>query len=87
MLARRLITGLLVGGLIAACAREWKNIRQVQHQARDLLYPGDPAEMAEVINELRRHSDDESQALARQLEERLKIKDRRLWRRISRHSS
>ncbi len=87
MLARRLITGLVVGGLIVACAREWNNIRQVQRKARDLLYPGNPTEMAEVINELRRHGNDESQALARQLEERLKIKDRRVWRRVSRRSS
>jgi hypothetical protein len=87
MLARRLITALLVGGMIAACAREWKNIRQVQRKARDLLYPGSPTEMAEVLRELRSHNDDESQSLARQLEERLKIKDRRVWRRVSRHSS
>ena len=86
MLARRLITALVVGGLIAACAREWNNIRQVQRKARELLYPGNPTEIAEVLNELRRHSDDESQALARQLEERLKIKDRRVWRRVSRRS-
>ena len=87
MLARRLITALLVGGMIAACAREWKNIRQVQRKARDILYPGSPAEMAEVISELRRHNDEESQVLARQLEELVKVKERRVWRRVSRRSS
>jgi len=87
MLARRLITALLVGGMIAACAREWKNIGQVQRKARDLLYPGSSTEMANVLCQLRRHSDDESQALARQLEERLKIKDRRAWRGVTRRSS
>lgn len=85
MLAQRWITGLLVGGMIAACAWELRNIRRVQRRARDLLYPGSPIEMAGVIRELRRHSDDESRALAKQLEERLK--DRRVWRGISRHCS
>ena len=82
-MARRLITGLVVGGLIGACAREWKNIHQVQRRARDLLYPEDSSEMAEVLNEIRRYRDDESQALAKQLEERLKRKDRCVWRRVS----
>jgi hypothetical protein len=87
MMASRLITTLLAGGLIAACAWEWKNIRQVQRRARSILYPGNPAEMAEILGKLRRYRDDESQVLARQLEERLKIRDRRAWRRLSRRSS
>jgi hypothetical protein len=33
MLARRLINALLLGGMIAACAREWKNDRQAQARA------------------------------------------------------
>jgi hypothetical protein len=43
--------------------------------------------MAEVLRELRSQNGEEPQALARQLEERLKVKDRRMWRRVSRHSS
>jgi hypothetical protein len=81
---RKLITALIVGGLAAAWFREWREMRHVQQRARDLLYPGDPEEIAEVLVELQRHSDDESKALAKQLEERLKIKDHRAWRRVSR---
>ena len=85
MKASRLITALMAGWLIAACVREWKNERQIQRRARDILYPGNLAEMVGVLGELRSHNADESRALARQLEERLKIKDRRMWRRFSRH--
>jgi hypothetical protein len=83
-MASRLVTTLLVGGLIAACAWEWKNIRQVQSRARRILYPGNPAEMAEVLEKLLRYKDRESRYLARRLEERLKVRDRRAWRRLSR---
>jgi hypothetical protein len=83
---KRVIQALIVGGLIATTALEWRRIRETQRRARSILYPGNPREMAAVLAELRRYQDRESQILARQLEDRLKRRDRRLWQRSRRRS-
>lgn len=77
MAARQLITALLFLPLAAVWVREWKDMRRVQDRARSILYPGDPTEMSEVLEQLRCYTDPESQALARQLEDRLRKRGRR----------
>jgi hypothetical protein len=83
---KNVIKALVVGGLIATTALEWRRIRQTQRRARSILYPGNPREIAEVLAELRGYRDRESQTLARELEDYLKRRDRRLWRRSRRRS-
>jgi hypothetical protein len=78
---KKIIQALIVGGLIATTALEWRRIRDTQRRARSILYPGNPREMAAVLAELKRYRDRESQTLARQLEDHLRRRDRRLWRR------
>ncbi len=68
---------LLVIALIAITFIDRKNAREVQAKARRILYPGDTQEMANVLDELRSHRDPESQTLAKELEERLKIRGHR----------
>lgn len=80
MAARQLLTALVFLPLAAVWFREWKEMRRVQDRARSILYPGDPDEMAEVLRQLRWYTDPESQALARQLEKRLRKRGRRGWR-------
>ncbi len=68
---------LLVIALIAITFIDRKNARAVQAKARHILYPGDTQEMAKILAELKPHQDAESQTLASQLEERLKIRGHR----------
>lgn len=68
---------ILAATLIAITVMEWKQLRTVQERARRILYPGDSREMLKILTELRSHRDPESQALAIQLEERLKIRGHR----------
>ncbi len=68
---------ILAATLIAITVMEWKKLRTVQERARRILYPGDSREMLKILTELRSHRDPESQALASQLEERLKIRGHR----------
>ena len=63
--------------LIAITIRERKKVKAVQERARRALYPGETQEMAEILTELKSHKDPESQTLAGQLEERLKIRGHR----------
>ena len=71
---KKIPIAILVVALIAITFIDRKNARAVQAKARRILYPGDTQEMANVLAELRSHRDSESQALASQLEERLKIR-------------
>ncbi len=64
---------ILAATLIAITVMEWKKLRTVRERTRRILYPGDSREMLKILTELRSHRDPESQALASQLEERLKI--------------
>ena len=68
---------MLVVALIAITFIDRKNARAVQAKARRILHPADTQEMANVLAELRSHRDPESQTLASQLEERLKIRGHR----------
>ena len=74
---KKIPMALLVIALIAITFIDRKNARTVQAKARRILYPGDTQKMANVLAELRSHKDPESQTLASQLEERLKIRSRR----------
>jgi len=74
---KKIPMALLVIALIAITFIERKNARAVQAKARRILNPGDTQEMANVLAELRLHRDPESQTLAGQIEERLKIRGRR----------
>ena len=74
---KKIPMAMLVIALIAFTFIERKNARAVQAKARRILYPGDTQEMANVLAELRLHKDPESQDLASQLEERLKIRGHR----------
>ncbi len=67
----------LAVALIAITVIERKNARALQAKARRILYPGDTQEMANVLAELRSHKDPESQTLANQLEDHLKIRGHR----------
>ncbi len=68
---------MLVVALIAITFIDRKNARAVQAKARRILYPGDTQKMVNVLAELKPHRDPESQALAGQLEDRLKIRGHR----------
>ena len=74
---KKIPMALLVIALIAITFIERKNARAVQAKARRILNPGDTQEMANVLAELRLHRDPESQTLAGQIEERLKIRSHR----------
>ncbi len=71
---KKIPMAMLALALIAITIRERKNAGAVQAKARRILYPGNTQEMADVLAELRSHRDPESQTLASQLEERLKIR-------------
>ena len=81
MAAKQLITALVFIPLAAVWLREWREMRRVQARARSILYPGDPREMAEVLRRLNRYTDQESRTLARQLEDRLRKRGRRVRQR------
>ena len=84
MVARRLLTALIIGIVAAGWVRGWIEMREAHEHARSILYPGSPEEMEEVLGQLRRYTDPESQALTRQLEERLQNRGRRRWWRRAR---
>jgi len=70
---------MLAVALIAITVMERKKAKAVQERARRAMYPADTQEMADVLAKLRLHRDPESQTLASQLEERLKIRGHRQW--------
>ena len=74
---KKIPLAMLAIALIVITVLDRKNARVVQAKARRILYPGDTQEMAEILAELRLHQDPESQTLASQLEERLKIRGHR----------
>ncbi len=74
---KKFLMVMLAVGFIATAAVEWRKLRTVQGRARRILYPGDSREMLKILTELRSHRDPESQALASQFEERLKIRGHR----------
>ncbi len=74
---KKIPMGMLVIALIAITVMERKKARAVQERARRILYPGETQEMAEIWTDLRSHKDSESQTLASQIEERLKIRGHR----------
>ena len=74
---KKIPMALLVIALIAITVIERKKAKAVQERARRALYPGETQEMAEILTELKSHGDTESQALANQLEERLRIRGHR----------
>ena len=74
---KKIPLAMLAVALIAITVIEGKKAKAVQDRARRALYPGDTQEMADVLAELRSHRDPESQTLASQLEERLKIRGHR----------
>ncbi len=74
---KKIPMALLVIALIAITFIDRKNARAVQARARRILYPGDTQEMANILAELRLRRDPESQTLAGQLQERLKIRGHR----------
>lgn len=77
MVAKHLITALVAAAVAALWVREWREMGSARQRARSILYPGDPAEIAAVLEQLRGYTDDESRALVRQLEERLRQLGRR----------
>jgi hypothetical protein len=85
MKIKKVIQALIVGGLIATTVLEWRKLKETHRRARRILYPGSPGEMVAVLAELKRHRDPESQILASQLEDHLKRRDRRAWRRVRRY--
>ena len=74
---KKIPMAMLALTLIAITVMERKKAKAVQERARRAMYPGDTQEMAEILTELRPHRDPESQTLAGQLEERLKIRGHR----------
>jgi len=86
MRMKQLLMAILAVGFIATTAMEWKKTRAVQERARLILYPGNVQEILEVLTALRSHRDPESQALVRQLEDRLQRRGHRLSRRVSRRT-
>ena len=74
---KKIPMAMLLITLIAITVMERKKAKAVQERARRALYPGETQEMAEILTELRSHRDPESQILAGQLEERLKIRGHR----------
>ena len=77
---KKIPMAILVVALIAITFIDRKKARAVQSRAHRILYPGDTQEMENILAELRLHRDPESQALASQLEDRLKIRGHRLRR-------
>ena len=75
---KKLPLAMLVVALISITVMQRKKVRAVQERARSILYPGDSQDMAEILAELSTHKDTDSQTLANQLEERLKIRGHRL---------
>ena len=71
---KKIPMAMLVIAVIAITFIDRKNAQAVQAKARRILYPGETEEMAEILTELRSHKDRESQTLAGELEERLKIR-------------
>ncbi len=65
---------MLAVALIAITFIDRKKARAVHSRAHRILYPGDTQEMENILAELKSHKDPESQTLASQLEERLKIR-------------
>ncbi len=74
---KKIPMAMLAIALIAITVMERKKAKAVQERARRAMYPGDTQEMAEILTELKSHKDPESQTLASQLEERLKIRGNR----------
>ncbi len=74
---KKIPLAMLAVALIAITVMERKKAKAVQERARRAMYPGDTQEMANVLDELRSHRDPESQTLAGQLEERLRIRGHR----------
>jgi len=74
---KKIPMAMLVITLIAITVMERKKAKAVQERARRILYPGDTQEMANILAELQPHKDPESQTLAGQMEERLKIRGHR----------
>ncbi len=74
---KKIPMAMLAVALIAITIVERKKAKAVQERARRALYPGETEEMAEILTELKSHGDTESQALASQLEDRLKIRGHR----------
>ncbi len=64
---KKIPMAMLMVALIAITVMERKRAKAVQEKARRALYPGDPQEMANLLDELKSHKDPESQALANQL--------------------
>jgi hypothetical protein len=81
MKIKKIIKALIAGGLIATAFLEWRKVRETHRRARRIMYPGSTGEMVAVLAELKRHRDPESQILTRQLEDHLKGRDERAWRR------
>ena len=77
MKMKKIPMAMLLIALIAITVVDRKKARVVQAKARRILYPGDPQEMEDILAELSSHKDPESQTLARQLDERLKIRGQR----------
>jgi hypothetical protein len=78
--AKRLISALVAGAVVALWVREWRAMGAARRRARSILYPGDPDEISEVLERLRGYTDDDSRALVRQLEDHLKKSGRRVPR-------
>jgi len=74
---KKIPMAMVVIALIAITFMEKKKAKGVQERARRILYPGDTQEMANILAELKPHKDPESQTLAGQIEERLKIRGHR----------
>ena len=74
---KKIPMAMLAVALIVVTIRERKKAQAAQAKARRILYPGETQEMAEILTELKSHRDPESQTLAKQLEERLKIRGHR----------
>ncbi len=74
---KKIPMAMLALTLIAITIRDRQKDRAVQAKARRILYPGDTQEMANILAELRLHRDPESQTLAGQLEDHLKIRGHR----------
>ena len=74
---KKIPMAMLVVALIVITVIERKKAKAVQERARRALYPGETQEMANILAELKSHKDPESQILAKELEDRLKIRGHR----------
>ena len=81
------VVALIALSFIAATALELKRVRAVQQRARNMLHPGDSREIIRLVTKLRVFEDAESRALAAELEDLLKRRDRRAWARSLRRSA